>query len=78
MKENDAQNTEDIVKQSLLFKTIEKERYEILRHKWIESEKRGFDIGKDRAVIDWIMKYRSEWEKNNVQKPAKTGQREAI
>jgi hypothetical protein len=29
---------------------------EIERHKWIESEKAGRDLGKD-AVIDWIMKY---------------------
>ncbi|MDA8405699.1 MAG: hypothetical protein M0T73_02420 [Deltaproteobacteria bacterium] len=29
---------------------------EIDRHKWIESEKAGKDLGMD-AVIDWIMKY---------------------
>jgi hypothetical protein len=29
---------------------------EIERHKWIESEKAGRDLGMD-AVIDWIMRY---------------------
>ena len=30
-----------------------------LRHKWIESEKAGYDIGFERALIDWVVKYRS-------------------
>lgn len=29
---------------------------EIERHKWIESEKAGRDLGVE-AVIDWIMRY---------------------
>jgi hypothetical protein len=29
---------------------------EIERHKWIESEKAGRDLGTE-AAIDWIMKY---------------------
>jgi hypothetical protein len=32
------------------------QRQEIDRHKWIESEKAGRDLGMD-AVIDWILKY---------------------
>lgn len=34
---------------------------EILKHKWIESEKHGRDIGFEKALIDWISKYRSGW-----------------
>jgi len=34
---------------------------EILKHKWIESEKHGRDIGFEKALIDWISKYRSDW-----------------
>ena len=34
------------------------EREEILRHKWLESEKAGHDIGFDRALLDWIVKHR--------------------
>lgn len=29
------------------------EREEMLRHKWIESEKAGFDLGQ-KALVDWI------------------------
>ena len=39
------------------------ERDEILRHKWIESEKRGYDIGFERALVEWITRYRSDWRK---------------
>lgn len=37
------------------------EREEILRHKWIESEKMGHDIGFERALVDWTIKHRSAW-----------------
>lgn len=33
---------------------------EILRHKWIESEKAGHDLGPE-AVSDWIYKYADKW-----------------
>ncbi len=49
------------VKGLALYKEFLAEREEILRHKWLESEKRGFDIGFERALLDWIMKHRSEW-----------------
>lgn len=45
---------------------------EIRKHRWIESEKAGFDVGQD-CCVDWISKFgkkfRYEWEsrfnKNN-------------
>ena len=37
------------------------EREEILKHKWLESEKAGHDIGYDRALLDWIMNHREKW-----------------
>lgn len=51
----------DLVKNSVLYKEFLAEREEILRHKWIESEKIGQDIGFERALLDWIVKYRSAW-----------------
>jgi hypothetical protein len=51
----------DLVKNSVLYKEFLAEREEILRHKWIESEKAGHDIGFERALLDWIVKYRSGW-----------------
>ena len=51
----------DLVRNSVLYKEFLAEREEILRHKWIESEKIGQDIGFERALLDWIVKYRSTW-----------------
>jgi len=39
---------------------LRKEVEEILRHKWIESEKAGYDLG-DKAVWDWVTKYAHEF-----------------
>jgi len=41
---------------------------EIMRHKWIESEKRNYDIGFEQALIDWINNHRSEWAKYKREK----------
>lgn len=47
---------------------LRKELEEILKHKWIESEKAGYDLG-DQAVWDWVEKYAHEfreyWQKKN-------------
>ena len=50
-----------VVKNSVLYKEFLAEREEILKHKWIESEKAGSDIGFEKALLDWIVKYRSNW-----------------
>lgn len=34
---------------------------EIMKHKWIESEKRNRDIGLEAALIDWMKKHRKGW-----------------
>ncbi len=51
----------DFVKQSSLYQEFLAEREEILKHKWIESERLGFDIGFERALLDWIRKHRDSW-----------------
>jgi hypothetical protein len=51
----------DSLKESLLYKEFVAERDEILRHKWIESEKAGHDIGFEKALLDWVLRYRSAW-----------------
>jgi hypothetical protein len=58
------------VKNSVLYKEFLAEREEILKHKWIESEKAGADIGFEKALLDWIVKYRSSW-RNKRSKGAK-------
>ena len=55
--ENNKMNQVDILREEL---------EEILKHKWIESEKAGYDLG-DKAVWDWVQKYAHEfreyWQK---------------
>lgn len=36
---------------------------EIHRHKWIESEKQGRDVGFEFALVDWIRNHREDWRK---------------
>lgn len=57
----------EIVMNSALYREFLAEREEILRHKWLESEKAGCDIGFERALLDWILKHRSNWRKSRKQ-----------
>ena len=57
-------DSKDMVMNSALYREFLAEREEILRHKWIESEKAGHDIGFERALLDWIVKHRSSWRKS--------------
>jgi hypothetical protein len=41
------------------------EREEILKLKWIESEKAGADIGWERAIQIWTDKHRRSWVKDH-------------
>ena len=62
LKEDQAQ----FVKNSVLYKEFLAERAEILKHKWIESEKAGKDIGFEKALLDWIVKHRSSWRERRM------------
>ncbi len=53
----------DLLKNSTLYREFQAEREEILKHKWIESEKIGRDIGFELALTDWIVRHRSKWRK---------------
>jgi hypothetical protein len=56
--------SKEFVKQSNLYQEFLAEREEILKHKWIESERLGYDIGFERALLDWIRKHRDAWRAN--------------
>ncbi len=38
-----------------------REKEEILRHKWLESEKAGRDIGFEEALTSWLLRHRGDW-----------------
>jgi hypothetical protein len=49
------------LKDQTLYQEFLAERAEILKHKWIESEKAGYDIGFERALSDWLANHRNGW-----------------
>jgi hypothetical protein len=66
----------EFVKQSSLYQEFLAEREEILKHKWLESERLGYDIGFERALLDWIRKHREGWRaarRQQQQQQAQTG-----
>jgi hypothetical protein len=60
-KEPATTSSREFVKQSSLYQEFLAEREEILKHKWLESERLGYDIGFERALLDWIRKHREGW-----------------
>jgi hypothetical protein len=59
----------DLVRNSSLYREFLAEREEILRHKWLESEKVGYDIGFEKALLDWIIRHRADWRATRFPKP---------
>jgi len=45
---------------------IHLEREEMLKHKWIESEKVGYDLG-EKALIDWAEKHSKNFRKLHLE-----------
>jgi hypothetical protein len=62
-----APQTDFVVRHSTLYQEFLAEREEILRHKWLESERLGYDIGFERALLDWIRKHRDDWRRSRRQ-----------
>lgn len=46
------------------------EREEILKHKWIASERAGSDVGFERALTEWIFEHRAKWRRLRKHRPA--------
>ena len=61
MPESPQQNDDEMFQKSALYQNFQAERTEILRHKWIQSQKAGHDIGFEMALIDWVVNYRVGW-----------------
>ncbi len=55
-----------LVRNSMLYREFLAEREEILRHKWIESEKAGHDIGFEKALLYWVMRHRGGWRQERA------------
>jgi hypothetical protein len=46
---------------SSIYQEFLSERDEILRLKWLESEKAGKDIGFEAALLKWVRQHRRAW-----------------
>jgi hypothetical protein len=44
------------------------EREEILRHKWIESERLGRDVGFEQALTEWTSVHRATWRTEQLER----------
>ena len=67
MSMDSPESADELLRNSSLYREFQAEREEILKHKWIESEKAGRDIGFEHALTDWIIKHRSKWRKGRQQ-----------
>ncbi len=54
-----------LLETSALYRKFTEEREEILKHKWIESEKAGQDIGFEKALLSWVCYHREKWRNKN-------------
>ena len=74
MVDSSATERDNMFHKSALYQEFLAERAEILRHKWIESEKAGHDIGFEKALLDWIVKHRAGWRALRQQRPSSNGE----
>jgi len=49
-----------------IFEYLALEREEMLKHKWIESEKAGYDLGQ-QALFDWIENHADGFHRTTVE-----------
>ncbi len=57
---------DSVVEKSSLYQEFLAEREEIMRHKWLQSEAVGRDVGFDAALVDWTVYHRSSWKKQRA------------
>jgi hypothetical protein len=43
------------------------EREELLKHKWLLSERQQADVGFEVALVDWALNHRPEWRQRRNQ-----------
>ncbi len=58
---SEAAESDRILRQSSVLKEFKKEKQEINKLKWLESEKSGKDIGYEQALFMWARRHRLPW-----------------
>lgn len=49
------------IKKTLIYKDFLALKEEVIKHKWYESERAGYDVGWTQALMNWTMKFKSKW-----------------
>ena len=57
---------QELYDKSLYYRHVVDETNEINKHKWIESEKVGEDIGKDKARWSWVCHHKNNWHTHRL------------
>jgi hypothetical protein len=45
------------------------DREDLMRHKWLMSERAGVDVGLEAALLDWVDNYRVPMRKQRAKQP---------
>ena len=53
------------IENTALYKKFQEEREHILRNKWFMSEREGYDVGFEKALLNWVSNFRNKWLNNN-------------
>lgn len=48
-----------------LYKHFLQLREEVLKHKWLESEKAHRDVGFEYALVDWVVHHKTKWDQEH-------------
>jgi hypothetical protein len=64
-------------KNSQLLELIQSQQLEIKKHKWIESQKAGKDIGWEAAATDWMCRHFPKWKKHQWEKAVQAADKAA-
>ncbi len=65
---SDKKKSLDFIKKTKLYQEYIAEKQEILKHKWCESKKAGYDIGYDMAYVDWEIRHYHKWKEEREEK----------
>jgi hypothetical protein len=49
------------LEETSFYREFQAQREEINKHKWYESERAGRDIGWCQALIDWTIRFKTQW-----------------
>jgi len=58
----------DFMESSSLMRLFKEEREEILRHKWVLSERAGRDVGYNTALYSWLRNHRQKWLESQIKR----------